>query len=84
GDVALKKSSIYASVAADREVNGYDVVRASLQGKVENFKLGAMYQTQESVDGSAEADCYLFNAAYSMCKKTLKVQYQAMDFDDSD
>ena len=84
GDSALKKSAVYASVAADSEVNGYDVVRASIQGKVESFKLGAMYQTQEKVDGSAEADGYLLNAAYSMGKNTFKVQYQAMDFDDSD
>ncbi|ENN98573.1 MULTISPECIES: porin [Pseudoalteromonas] len=84
GDSTLKKSAVYASVAADSEVNGYDVVRASIQGKVESFKLGAMYQTQEKVDGSAEADGYLLNAAYSMGKNTFKVQYQAMDFDDSD
>ncbi|ETJ49632.1 porin [Pseudoalteromonas agarivorans] len=84
GDSALKKSAGYAPVAADSEVNGYDVVRASIQGKVESFKLGAMYQTQEKVDGSAEADGYLLNAAYSMGKNTFKVQYQAMDFDDSD
>ena len=84
GDVALKKSAVYASIAADSEVNGYDVVRASIQGKVEDFKLGAMYQTQEKVDGSAEGDGYLLNAAYSMGKNTFKVQYQAMDFDDSD
>ena len=76
GDVALKKSAVYASIAADSEVNGYDVVRASIQGKVENFKLGAMYQTQEAVDGSAEADGYLLNAAYSMGNNTFKVQYQ--------
>lgn len=84
GDVALKKSAVYASIAADSEVNGYDVVRASIQGKIENFKLGAMYQTQEAVDGSAEADGYLLNAAYSMGSNTFKVQYQDMDFDDSD
>jgi len=84
GDVALKKSAVYASIAADSEVNGYDVVRASIQGKVEDFKLGAMYQTQEKVDGSAEGDGYLLNAAYNMGKNTFKVQYQAMDFDDSD
>ena len=70
GDVALKKSAVYASIAADSEVNGYDVVRASIQGKVENFKL--------------EADGYLLNAAYSMGNNTFKVQYQDMDFDDSD
>lgn len=84
GDAGLKKSALYAAVAADSEVNGYDVVRATVQGKIEDFRLGAMYQTQEKVDGSAEADGYLVNAAYLMGSNTFKVQYQTMDFDDSD
>jgi len=84
GDAGLKKSAVYAAIAADSEVNGYDVVRATVQGKIEDFRLGAMYQTQEKVDGSAEADGYLVNAAYLMGSNTFKVQYQAMDFDDSD
>ncbi|WP_413400767.1 porin [Pseudoalteromonas sp. KJ71-7] len=84
GDSGLKKSAVYAAVAADSEVNGYDVVRATVQGKIEDFRLGAMYQTQEKVDGSAEADGYLLNAAYLMGSNTFKVQYQTMDFDDSD
>ncbi len=84
GDAGLKKSAVYAAIAADSEVNGYDVVRATVQGKIEDFRLGAMYQTQEKLDGSAEADGYLVNAAYLMGSNTFKVQYQAMDFDDSD
>ena len=84
GDAGLKKSAVYAAVAADSEVNGYDVVRATVQGKIEDFRLGAMYQTQEKVDGSAEADGYLVNAAYLMGSNTFKMQYQTMDFDDSD
>jgi len=84
GDSALKKSAVYAAIAADSEVNGYDVVRATVQGKIEDFRLGAMYQTQEKVDGSAEADGYLVNAAYLMGSNTFKMQYQTMDFDDSD
>ena len=84
GDAGLKKSAVYAAIAADSEVNGYDVVRATVQGKIEDFRLGAMYQTQEKVDGSAEADGYLVNAAYLMGSNTFKMQYQTMDFDDSD
>lgn len=72
GDAGLKKSAVYAAVAADSEVNGYDVVRATVQGKIEDFRLGAMYQTQEKVDGSAEADGYLVNAAYLSGSNTLK------------
>lgn len=84
GDAKLKESKLYASIAADSEVKGYDIVRATVQGKVGDFKLGAMYQTQEKVDGSAEADCYLVNAAYQMNSNTFKVQYQVIDFDEGD
>ena len=66
GDAGLKKSNVYASIAADSEVNGYDVVRATVQGKVADIKLGAMYQSQEKVDGSGDADGYLVNAAYTL------------------
>ncbi|ODB34115.1 porin [Pseudoalteromonas sp. BMB] len=84
GDAGLKESAIYAAIAADSEVNGYDTVRFTVQGKVADFKLGAMYQTQEKVDGSAEADGYLLNAAYKLGNATLKAQYQVVDFDAGD
>ncbi|KJZ03224.1 porin [Pseudoalteromonas piscicida] len=84
GDTGLKESTIYAAIAADSEVNGYDTVRLTVQGKVADFKLGAMYQTQEKVDGSAEADGYLLNAAYKLGNATLKAQYQVIDFDAGD
>lgn len=84
GDSGLKKSKLYASIAADSEVNGYDVIRASLQGKVADVKLGAMYQNQEKVDGTSEADGYLVNAAYTLNSNTFKLQYQTIDFKDGD
>ncbi|MEZ7206628.1 porin [Pseudoalteromonas sp. DY56-GL79] len=84
GDAGLKESAIYAAIAADSEVNGNDMVRFTVQGKVADFKLGAMYQTQEKVDGSAEADGYLLNAAYKLGNTTLKAQYQVIDFDAGD
>lgn len=84
GDNSLKKSKVYASIAADSEVNGYDVVRATVKGKLAGIKLGAIYQTQEKIDGSAEADGFLVNAAYTLKSNTFKIQYQAMDFDGGD
>ncbi|AUJ71240.1 porin [Pseudoalteromonas sp. NC201] len=84
GDAGLKESAVYAAIAADSEVNGYDTVRFTVQGKVADFKLGAMYQTQEKVDGNAEADGYLLNAAYKLGNATLKAQYQVIDFDAGD
>lgn len=81
GDATFKKSNVYASIAADSEVNGYDIVRATVQGKLGDFRLGAMYQTQKEVDGSNEADGYLLNTAYVLGSNTFKLQYQMMDFD---
>ncbi|SEK69937.1 Outer membrane protein (porin) [Colwellia chukchiensis] len=80
GDAKLKKSSIYASVAHDAEVKGYDITRATVQGKVGKIILGAMIQTQEKVDGSAEMDGYMVSAKYKMDSITFKGQYQAADF----
>jgi predicted porin len=82
GDKGLKKTPIYASVAMDTEVDGQDIVRGSIQGKVAGIKLGAMYQTQEHVDGSNGADGFLLNAAYGLNDYTFKAQYQTLSYDD--
>lgn len=84
GDSKLKKSKIFASVAVDSEVNGYDITRATVQGKVGGVVLGAIIQTQEKVDGSAEMDGYMVSAKYKMDKVTFKGQYQAANFDGGD
>ncbi|MFC3034442.1 porin [Pseudoalteromonas fenneropenaei] len=81
GDAELKNSQVYLSLAADSEVKGYDAVRFGAQTKLADFTVGAMYQTQEKVDGSAEADGYLLNATYKMGANTFKAQYQVIDFD---
>lgn len=84
GDSALKKQPIYASIATDSEVKGYDVTRATVQGRLGDVKLGAMYQTQDAVEGGKDADGFLVSAAYSIDNVTLKAQYQTMDFDNAD
>ena len=85
GDKKLKKSKIYAAVAMDSEVKGYDTTRATVQGKVAGVTLGAIYHTQEkSVDGSAEMDGFLVSAKYKIDKVTLKGQYQTADYDGGD
>ncbi|MBQ4862272.1 porin [Pseudoalteromonas sp. MMG013] len=81
GDSKLKKSSVYAAIAVDSEVKGYDAVRFAIHGKFSDIKVGAIYQMQERSDGSDEADGYMLNAAYSMGVNTFKVQYQVIDFD---
>ncbi|MCK8045612.1 porin [Shewanella sp. 1CM18E] len=87
GDSGLKKSPIYASVAYDSDVKGYEVVRATVQGKIAGFKLGGMYQQEEQTYGSdgvatvgAESKTgYLLSAAYQIEAVVLKAQYQDME-----
>jgi len=89
GDKKLKKSKIYASIAMDSEVKGYDTTRAIVQGKVAGVTLGAIYHTQENVDGTAkvgevEMDGFMVSAKYTIEKVTLKGQYQTADYDGGD
>jgi len=84
GDKGLKKSKIFASVAMDSEVKGYDVMRATVSGKVTGVKLGAILHNQETVEGKKEMDGYLVSAAYGLDKITLKAQYQVADYKDGD
>lgn len=79
GDAKLKKSPFYAAVAYDSDVKGYDILRASVQGKVAGLVLGGMYQQEEkSVDGDSKAG-YLLSAAYQISEVTLKGQFQDME-----
>jgi predicted porin len=84
GDAKLKKSAIFASVAVDSDVKGYDITRATLQGKVSGVVLGAIVQSQEKIDGTGEMDGFMVSAKYKMDKITFKGQYQAADFKDGD
>jgi predicted porin len=84
GDAKLKKSDIYASIAMDSEVKGYDVTRATVQGKVSGITLGAMLQTQEKADGSAEMDGFMVSAKYTVDNVTFKGQLQRAEFDGGD
>ncbi|MDO6444491.1 porin [Colwellia sp. 1_MG-2023] len=84
GDAELKKSKLYAAIAIDSEMKGYDVTRATVQGKLAGFTLGAMLQTQESVSSGAEMDGFLASAKYSIDNWSLKAQLQTANFDGGD
>ncbi|RYV01050.1 porin [Shewanella sp. OPT22] len=80
GDSKLKKSKVFASVAYDSDVAGYDVLRATVQGKIGALKLGGMFQQQESIKvGSESTNGYVLSAAYTIDKTTLKLQRQDME-----
>lgn len=85
GDKKLKKSKIFASVAFDSEVKGYDITRATVQGKLSGVTLGLMVQSQENIETGAEMDGVMVSAKYKIdAKTTLKGQYQLADHKDGD
>ena len=85
GDSGLEKSKIFASVAVDSEVKGYDTVRATVQGKLAGFTLGAIMHMQESVDTGTETDGFMISAKYGLTKAlALKAQVQTADTDGGD
>ncbi|MCT8985845.1 porin [Shewanella phaeophyticola] len=79
GDAGLKTSSIYAAIAYDSKVKGYDTARATVQGKVAGLVLGAMYQQQEALDSGIKDDGFLLSTAYGINDVTLKAQYLDME-----
>ncbi|QDF67797.1 porin [Shewanella sp. SNU WT4] len=79
GDSKLKSTPIYAALAYDSKVKGYDILRASVQGKIVGVVLGGMYQQQEKTVNGDMKNGYLFSAAYDINAVTLKAQYQDME-----
>lgn len=81
GDKNLKKSAVYASVAADFDVNGYDIVRAAVQTKFDALTIGAMLQQQEAANSGDSKEGFMVSAAYKMNKITYKGQFQTLEDD---
>jgi predicted porin len=83
GDAKLKKSNVYAALAHDQDVKGYDVTRFTFSTKLSGIVLGAMYQNQQPADGN-DMDGYLASAKYTVDQITYKAQVQLADFDNGD
>ncbi|MGX9463251.1 porin [Shewanella sp. A14] len=79
GDALLKSTAIYAAIAYDSKVKGYDTARATVQGKVAGIVVGGMYQQQEKLDSGITDDGFLLSTAYGINNITLKAQYQDME-----
>lgn len=79
GDDSLKESKLFASIAMDNEVNGYDATRFTGQVKVGGFKLGAGLQQQEAVLNGKKEDGWLANVAYPIDNYELKAQFQTLE-----
>jgi len=84
GDKSLKKSKVYAAVAIDSEVKGYDTTRITVQGKLAGFTLGAIAHTQEKVSDGSEVDGFLISAKYGFDNVTVKAQLQTAEHEGGD
>lgn len=82
GDEALKDSALFASLAIDNDVNGYDATRVLAQYKVAGVKVGAGLHQQESTTSAIKEDGWLANVAYPLGKCELKAQYQTLEDND--
>ena len=83
GDDSLKDSNVYAAIAIDSDVAGFDAMRLHAQTKLSGVKVGAMYHTQENVVSGLEQDGWLVSAAYPLGNTELKAQYQTLEDDDA-
>lgn len=82
GDEDLDDTSYYLAAGMDSKVEGYDIIRAVGYTNVGETMVGLMWQDQEQVDGTAQADGYLVSAQHPFGKFVAKIQYQMMDFED--
>ena len=77
GDSSLKDVPFFVSVAYDSQIKGYNIIRASAQGTMNDFTLGVMYQQQELDFGTKEKhEGYLISGAYHIQNVDFKFQYQ--------
>lgn len=72
GDAGLKSTPIYAAIAYDSKVKGYDTARATVQGKIAGLVIGGMYQQQEKLDSGIKDDGFVLSTAYGINDVTLK------------
>lgn len=81
GDAELKKADLFAALAQDFDVAGYDVTRASLHYKLGAGKLGLMLQQQEPADGGESREGGLVSYSHRWGDWELRAQAQTMEED---
>jgi predicted porin len=77
--VNYKKDGLYLAVAADSNVKDADILRIVSQYKLDAWKLGLMYQENDT----AEKSGYFASAAYKSGNVTYKAQYGVNEADNS-
>jgi len=79
--LSYSKDNLYLALASDKDVDSQDLVRMVMQYKMDNLKLGAMYQQNEDNLGTKDESGYFVSAAYKIDKTTLKAQYGFIEDD---
>ncbi|MBL4608879.1 MAG: porin [Pseudomonadales bacterium] len=78
--VVYKTDTLYAAFAMDDSVGGLDSIRLVGQVKVEDAKIGLIYQISEPSEGLGDdEDGIILSASYKVGKETLKFQYGVSD-----
>lgn len=83
GDAELKKAEVFAALAQDIDVAGFDVTRASFQYKLGDGKLGLMLQRQEPAEGGESRSGGLVSYSHRWGDWELRAQGQSMEDDRS-
>jgi predicted porin len=81
--ISYSKDNLYVAIAGDQDVKDQDLLRIVSQYKIDDLKLGFMYQDSEKNDGSSDESGYFFSAAYKIDKITYKAQFGSLE-DDAD
>jgi predicted porin len=73
--VNYSNGDLYVAIAADSNVDEYDVLRVVSQYQFDAWQFGLMYQESEQVDGTVDESGYFASAAYKIDNITYKAQY---------
>lgn len=76
GDKGFKAQNYYAAAAYNKGINGIDAYRVVGQVKLDQFKVGALFQQSENVlNSDIDGSTYLVNVAYNLNGVNLKAEY---------
>ena len=78
--LVYKTDDLYAAFAIDDSVGGLDTIRLVGQVKVQDAKIGLLYQVSEPSEGAGDdEDGIILSASYKIGQETLKFQYGVSD-----
>ncbi|MCR8924239.1 porin [Dasania sp. GY-MA-18] len=80
--LSFKNEQVYAAIANDSEVDGWDLTRLAADFTLsDKAKAGFIFQDGELSDGDVEQTGYIFSGQYTIDKIVLKAQYGMSTYD---